>query len=342
MSVTAIDAEFTGVGTVAGHPRNVLGLQGVPAGTIRRMLMAAHRVELAQADASARAALAAKLQGKTVANLFFEDSTRTRSSFNLAASRLGAHVVELFGVGSSLSKGETLIDTARNVEAMGVESIVVRAKNSGAAALIAGVVGCQVVNAGDGKHEHPTQGLLDIYTIGKEFGRIGSTTGGQGFDLSGLTVAIVGDVVSSRVARSDIAGLVALGAKVVCVGPPGFAPGSLGVLGASVTNDLDEVIGGVDAVIMLRIQFERHDEGKGDGKPAAGGSLPSVREYRELYALSPERERAMKPGAIVMHPGPINRGIEIEASVADGARSRILAQVTHGVYVRTAVLSQEW
>lgn len=305
----------------------MLGLQGVGAGMIRGWLAAAR-------DARAGDAL----RGRNVANLFFEDSTRTRTSFTVAATRLGAKVIDLQGGVSSVNKGETLIDTARNVEAMGVDALVVRARQSGAAALIAGRVAVPVVNAGDGRHEHPTQGLLDAYTFAEAHGRL------EDFDLRGLTLAIVGDVASSRVARSAVAGMTALGARVVCVGPAGLAPAGVVSLGAEVAGSLDEVVAAADGVMMLRIQFERQGEGKTPGPAASeapkGSPIASVREYRRFYALTRERAARMKPGAVVMHPGPINRGIELDEAVADGPRSVILRQVANGVRVRMAIL--EW
>jgi len=270
------------------------------------------------------------LRGKTVATLFFEDSTRTKTSFTLAARRLGAEVADLSMGSSSVSKGETLIDTARTIEAMGVHAMIVRAKQSGAAQLIAAHVNAPVINAGDGKHEHPTQGLLDAYTIALAHDR-------PDFNLNGLTIAIVGDVASSRVARSNLACLHALGATTICVGPQGMAPKSLELLGTRVSGDLDRVLPIADVVMMLRIQFERHGEG-----PPAGNSTPktiaSVREYREFYGMTDERAARLRRNAIVLHPGPMNRGIEIDASVADGPRSHILRQVSHGVLVRMAVV----
>ncbi len=298
------------------------------------------------------------LQGRVVANLFFEDSTRTRLSFTVAAKRLGADVIDLLGSNSSVSKGETLIDTACNIEAMGVSALVVRAKQSGAAALIASRVNIPVLNAGDGKHEHPTQGLLDTYTLAESLGRLDT------FDLSGIRIAIVGDISASRVARSAIAAMTTLGADVVCVGPVGLAPRSLEALGSggvagapagdpsekrnrgscTVTHDLDAVLPTLDAIMMLRIQFERYDGAKNPGPastsaPATNPLIPSIREYREFYALTQAREEKLKPKTIVMHPGPINRGIELDAEVADGPRSVILRQVTNGVIVRAAVLN---
>jgi aspartate carbamoyltransferase catalytic subunit len=308
-------------------PASLLGLQGMPADELRALLTATHDVASRPPGHS--------LAGRIVANLFFEDSTRTRTSFSVAAKRLGAEVVDLMGGVSSVSKGETLIDTARNVEAMGVACLVVRARQSGAAALIARHVRCPVINAGDGRHEHPTQGLLDTYTLAESHGRLGS------FDLRGLRIAIVGDVAASRVARSAIAAMTTLGAEVVCAGPPALVPRSIASLGAQVTHELDALLPRVDAVMMLRIQFERYTDAKPPtGEAPKSSPIASIREYRELYALTPERARLMKPGAIVMHPGPINRGIELDAAVADGDRSVILRQVANGVLVRMAVLQR--
>lgn len=305
-------------------PRHLLGLQGLPADDLRHLLRATHHADT----------LGTPLGGRIVANLFFEDSTRTRTSFAVAAKRLGAEVVDLWGFASSINKGETLIDTATNVEAMGVDVLTVRAKQSGAAQLVARHVLCPVINAGDGKHEHPTQGLLDTYTFAESHNRLDS------FDLSGLSIAIVGDIAASRVARSAIAAMTTLGAKVTCVGPAHMAAQAFERLGVQVSRTLDDVIESMDAVMMLRIQFERYDASAKEGEPAnKAGVLASVREFRELYALTPNRAARMKPHAIVMHPGPINRGIEIDAEVADGPRSVILRQVANGVRVRKAVLA---
>lgn len=311
--------------------RDLLGLDGLPGGEIRALLRRA--CDWRDAGASGPRPLV----GRTLANLFFEDSTRTRLSFTAAAQRLGAAVLDLASGASSVNKGESLIDTALTVEAMGVDAMIVRARPCGAAHDVAGAVACPVVNAGDGRHEHPTQGLLDCLTIADEFGRLG------GFDLSGLTAAIVGDVANSRVARSAIFGLRTLGARVVCVGPPGLAPLGLATLGCAVERDFDGVIEDADAVMMLRVQFERHDgEAKRteSGEPRRSTAIASAREFREFFGMTEARAARMKPGAIVMHPGPMNRGLEIDAAVADGPRSRITRQVANGVFVRMAVLSE--
>lgn len=329
----------------AATTRDLLGLQGME----REHLV--HLLRACRAMARVPGAHARALAGKVVANLFFEDSTRTRLSFTVAAQRLGADVVDLSGHTSSVSKGETLIDTATNIEAMGVSALVVRAKQSGAAALIADHVAIPVLNAGDGKHEHPTQGLLDVYTIAEALGRLDT------WDFAGLRVAIVGDIVSSRVARSDIAALTTLGAHVVCVGAPNLAPTSLTSLAPAgqveVARELDPLLPTLDAIIMLRIQFERSSSA--DGHPGASvqtaqGALPpkalstnviaSVRDYRDQFALTALRAQRLKRGAIVLHPGPINRGIELDAEVADGPSSVILRQVANGVTVRMAMLKE--
>ena len=281
------------------------------------------------------------LRSKTVATLFLENSTRTRTSFQLAATRLGAEVVDLSGSGLSVSKGETLADTARTIEAMGVDAIVVRAGQSGAPHVIADAVTCGVLNAGDGRHEHPTQGLLDALALAQAK----SLT--KYFDFGGLTYAIVGDIASSRVARSDIAIMTAPGAEVVLVGPLGMVPAGLADLGDShsvrIERDFDAALEQADAVQMLRVQFERH----------GGRGISSKREYRSGYALTVERARRMKAGAVVMHPGPMNRGLEIDDAVADGGadgvgvggrgglpRSIVLEQVSAGLPVRMAAIER--
>ncbi len=257
------------------------------------------------------------LRGRVVVNAFWEDSTRTRTSFELAAQRLSADVIDFSARGSSVSKGETLIDTARNIEAMGVDVIVVRHRAAGAAELLARTVGCSVINAGDGAHEHPTQGLLDLYTMRERFGRI-----------EGLKVAIVGDIANSRVARSNLWGLTKLGAKVYLVGPTTLCPRAFEQFGATVVHDLDSIIGEVDVVNMLRVQFER----------IQSSQFPSVREFTRMYGLTWDRFQRCRKDVFVMHPGPMNRGIEIQSEIADGPQSGILQQVTNGLAVRMAVL----
>lgn len=257
------------------------------------------------------------LRGKVVVNLFFEDSTRTRTSFALAASRLSADVLEFTAGASSVSKGETLRDTARNIEAMGVDLVVIRHAAAGAAHYVSRCIEACIVNAGDGQHEHPTQGLLDIFTIREIKGRV-----------AGLRVAIVGDIAHSRVARSDLWGLTKLGAEVIVVGPSTLVPRTFEQMGARVSHNLDEVIGQVDVINMLRIQSER----------ITSSVFPSVQEYSRLFGLTQERLARAKPDLLVMHPGPINRGVELASEVADGAQSAVLRQVTNGLAVRMAVM----
>ena len=298
--------------------KHLLGLEELSAEDIRFLLSTARGFE----DVSRRSVKKVPaLRGRVVVNLFFEDSTRTRASFSLAASRLSADILDFAASGSSVSKGETLTDTVRNIEAMGVDVIICRHSLSGAAHQAAGAVGCSVINAGDGQHEHPTQGLLDIYTICRRLGR-------DDYDLSGVTVAIVGDLAHSRVARSNIHGLIKLGAHVILVGPPTLLPPGLGDLGCELSHELDRVLPRVDVVNMLRIQFER----------IRSQAFPSVREYTHLFGLTTQRMGLAKPGVIVMHPGPLNRGLEIDSAVADGTNSAIIEQVSNGLAVRMAAL----
>lgn len=324
---------------LAKTTRDLLALRGMGTAELKELLSRSRALIPA---AMGRTDMTHVLKGRAVGLLFFEDSTRTRLSFTMAAQRLGATTLDLASGGSSVSKGETLIDTALNVEAIGAAALVVRAKQSGAAHQIAQPAKVPVLNGGDGKHEHPTQALLDALTIAESLGRSAA------FDLTGLSIAIVGDVISSRVARSNIAALSALGAQVIVVGPPTLAPKSMSTLGCKVEHDLDNVLPTVDAVMMLRVQFERHG-GEGSsgasGGAAAHGAAPvkpssivSVRAYRDGYALTSARAAMLKPHAVVLHPGPINRGIEMDQDVADGPRSAVLRQVTHGVAVRMASL----
>jgi aspartate carbamoyltransferase catalytic subunit len=257
------------------------------------------------------------LKGKVVANLFFEPSTRTRTSFGLAAKRLSADTIDFTASGSSLSKGESFIDTAKNIEAMGVDVVVVRHSVPGAPHLLAQHLHCHVVNAGDGAHEHPTQGLLDIFTIRRLKGR-----------LEGLTVGLVGDIAHSRVARSNIHGLLKLGARIIVCGPPTLVPQTITSLGVEVSYRLDDILARCDVINMLRIQFERQ----------RNGLFPSIHEYARLFGMDSERLKRAKPDILLLAPGPINRGVEITPEVADGPHSAILQQVTNGLAVRMAVL----
>jgi aspartate carbamoyltransferase catalytic subunit len=273
------------------------------------------------------------LRGKVAVNLFFEDSTRTKTSFSLAAQRLSADVIDFSVSTSSVSKGETLRDTARNIEAMGVDVIIVRHKASGAPHLLSRAVNCSVINAGDGCHEHPTQGLLDLFTMREQLVKAGKfrTPATAAETFKGLSVAIVGDISNSRVARSNIHGLCKLGARVTLVGPSTLIPGDFRNLygsQVSVSHDLDAVLPTVDVVNMLRVQFER----------LTSAAFPSVREYSRFFGLTRERLAKARPDILVLHPGPMNRGLEIMSDVADGMNSAILQQVTNGLAVRMAVL----
>jgi aspartate carbamoyltransferase catalytic subunit len=257
------------------------------------------------------------LRGKVIVNLFFEASTRTRMSFELAGARLSADVINFSGATSSTLKGETLSDTARNIEAMGVDILVLRHPCAGAAFQLSRVLKTSVINAGDGAHEHPTQGLLDIFTIRQMRGKV-----------EGLKVALVGDVAHSRVARSNIWGLQKLGADVHAIGPSTLVPRGMAKLGVKVHHNLEDVLPEIDVFNMLRIQRERQEQ----------GLFPTIREYAKLFGLNRERLRRVKPDALILHPGPINRGVELTPEVADGPQSVILNQVTNGLAVRMAVL----
>ncbi len=257
------------------------------------------------------------LQGRIVFNLFFENSTRTRTSFSLAAKRLSADVQDFSASVSSLSKGETFIDTAKNIEAMGADVMVVRHPTPGAPHLLAEHVGASIINAGDGAHEHPTQGLLDLMTIRRAKGSI-----------EGLTVGLVGDISHSRVARSNVWGLTKLGAKVILCGPPTLVPRTMERLGCEVAYKLDEILPRLDVVNVLRIQFERDQR----------SVFPSIAEYFRLYGMTQERIQLAKKDLLLLAPGPINRGVELTPEVADGPNSAILDQVTNGLAVRMAAL----
>ena len=257
------------------------------------------------------------LRGKTVVNLFFEPSTRTRTSFELAAKRLSADIVNIAASSSSISKGETILDTVKTLEALKVDVVVIRHAAAGVPHLIARRASASVVNAGDGAHEHPTQALLDLVTIQQKKGRI-----------EGLRISIIGDIAHSRVARSNIWGLTKLGASVTVCGPPTLLPPHIEELGVRATYDVTEAIREADVLMLLRIQHERQE----------ALLVPSLREYRLRYGIDRERLKLAKPGVLIMHPGPINRGVELDSSVADGPDSVILDQVTNGLAVRMAVL----
>lgn len=263
----------------------------------------------------------ATLAGVVVANLFFENSTRTKISFSLASRRLGAETLDFSPGGSSTAKGESFIDTAKNIEAMGIDAVVVRHSSAGAPKLLTQHLAptVRVINAGDGAHEHPTQGLLDIFTIRRH----------RRF-IAGLTVALVGDIAHSRVARSNIHGLVKLGAKVIVCGPTTLVPRDITTLGVEVAHSLDDVLPRCDVINLLRVQFERQRT----------GLFPSVREYAHLFGMNGDRLTRAKPGMLILAPGPINRGVELTPEVADGPNSVILDQVANGVAVRMAVLAK--
>ncbi|HUL68750.1 MAG TPA: aspartate carbamoyltransferase catalytic subunit [Gemmatimonadales bacterium] len=257
------------------------------------------------------------LRGKTIVNLFFEPSTRTRISFEFAEKRLSADTVNVAAAGSSVSKGETLVDTARNLEAMRIDMVVIRHESSGSAEFLAKRIRSNVINAGDGKHEHPTQGLLDLLTLRDKFGKI-----------EGLKVAICGDVLHSRVARSNIWGLKKLGAEVALCGPATLMPRNVADLGVTLLPRIEDAIQWADALNVLRLQLER----------MSAGFVPSLREYNRVFGVTSERLSRASRDLVILHPGPMNRGVEIDSDVADGPHSVILPQVTNGVAVRMAVL----
>ncbi len=295
--------------------RHLLGTRSLTAPEITDLLDRADRYVAVNRSANKKLDV---LAGRTVVNLFYENSTRTRTSFELAAKRLGADVVNMQTGASSVAKGETLIDTAATLNAMHPDVLVVRHHDSGAVSLLSQKVNCAVVNAGDGKHEHPTQGLLDALTIRRRKGR-----------LEGLKIAICGDVVHSRVARSDIHLLTTMGAEVRLVAPRTLCISGAESMGVSVFHDLKKGIADCDIVMMLRIQNER----------MSGGFIPSTREYFRFFGLDREKLACAKPDALVMHPGPMNRGVEIDSDIADDVeRSVIREQVEMGVAVRMAVL----
>jgi len=300
---------------VIGRHRHLIGLEGFSREEILQVLDLATSMKEVLSRPVKKVP---SLRGKNVVNLFFETSTRTRSSFEIAAKVLSADSLNWTSAQSSTTKGETLLDTAKNLEAMRPDVLVVRHSASGAPNFLARNVSCAVVSAGDGAHEHPSQGLLDCFTLRERFG-----------SLEGRTVAIVGDISHSRVARSDLHSLPKLGVKVRLCGPPTMIPQGIEQLGATVHHDLKAAVEGVDAVVMLRIQHERI------GDPL----IPNTREYSKFWGLNAKKAAEwLKPDAVILHPGPINRGVELSSDVADGPRSVILDQVQNGVAVRMAIL----
>lgn len=294
--------------------KHLLGLKDVSAEEIREILNEAFRMKHEVLEKSKKDNC---LSGKSVITLFFENSTRTRMSFELASKYLGATAANIAASGSSVAKGETLIDTAKTIDDMAADVIVVRHSSSGAPHLISKYTNASIVNAGDGMNEHPTQGLLDMMTMLEKKG-----------DLKGLRVAIVGDVKHSRVARSNIIGLQKMGAEVVLAGPTTLMPVDIDMMGAKVYHNVDKAIEGADVVMGLRIQMERQQS----------GAFPTVREYHRYFGINQERMKLAAPDAIVMHPGPVNRGVELAANVIDSEQSVIDQQITNGVCVRMAVL----
>jgi aspartate carbamoyltransferase catalytic subunit len=294
---------------------HLLGLQGLSAAELTIILDRA--AEFKRLHAAGQTKLD-HLKGVTVGNLFFEPSTRTKTSFSLAAKRLSADTVDFTASGSSLSKGETFIDTARNIEAMGVTQMVVRHSTSGAPYHLTKHLNAGVINAGDGTHEHPTQGLLDIFTIREHRGQI-----------AGLTVALVGDILHSRVARSNIWGLTTLGAKVIVCGPATLIPPEIERLGVEISHSLDAIVPRTDVINLLRIQAERQ----------RSAFFPSIYEYAHFFGMNGNRVQRARKDVLILAPGPINRGVELTPDVADGDRSVILDQVTNGLFIRMACLS---
>ncbi len=294
--------------------KHLLGLEELSADEITLILDQAAEFKRLAAEGETKLS---SLKGTVVANLFFEPSTRTKTSFSLAAKRLSADTVDFTASTSSLSKGETFYDTAQNIEAMGVDQVVVRHSTSGAPHLLSKLLKASVLNAGDGTHEHPTQGLLDIFTIRQHRQKI-----------AGLTVALVGDILHSRVARSNIWGLKKLGARVIVCGPSTLIPAHVERLGVEVSNNLDEILGECDCINLLRIQFERQ----------RSAFFPSIREYAHFFGMTGDRIRRAKSDVLILAPGPINRGVEITPEVADGPHSVILDQVSNGLVIRMACL----
>ncbi len=312
MSETAVTSAASQ--TARWMKKDLLGLRELSAEEIRLVLQTAESFR----EISLRPIKKVPaLRGKTVVNLFFEPSTRTRISFELAAKRLSADIVNIAASASSITKGETILDTIRNLEALKIDTLVIRHAAAGVPHAIARRASASVINAGDGAHEHPTQALLDLFTVQEKKGRI-----------EGLNVSIIGDIAHSRVARSNIWGFTKLGAKVTVCGPPTLMPPQIEELGVRVTHRVEEAIEGADVLMLLRIQHER----------AEAQLVPGVREYRLRYGIDRERLTRAKPEVLIMHPGPVNRGVELDSSVADGPFSVILDQVTNGLAVRMAAL----
>lgn len=294
--------------------KDLLGLRGVSAEEISEILNTAELMKMVITSNNKKTP---HMQGKSVMTVFYENSTRTRLSFELACKYMSGTASNMSASSSSVAKGETLIDTARTLDVMGTDVMILRHPMSGAPHLMARNVKASVINAGDGVNEHPTQALLDMFTMREKLG-----------GLQGLRVAILGDVTHSRVARSNVYGLTAMGASVVVAGPPTLIPVEMEALGCEVTHKVDDAVRGADVVMSLRIQLERQKN----------GLFPSVREYHKFFGLTEERAAMAKPGALIMHPGPVNRGVEIASSVADAPNSTIDEQVTNGVAVRMALL----
>ncbi|MDQ7096127.1 aspartate carbamoyltransferase catalytic subunit [Desulfosporosinus sp. PR] len=294
--------------------KDVLGLEEMSVEEIRQIL---HTAKVMKGILMRPIKKLPTLKGKSVVNLFYEASTRTRTSFEMAAKVLGADTTSIAVAQSSVSKGESLYDTAKTIQAMRADLVILRHSSSGSASFLADILDAGVINAGDGQHEHPTQALLDIFTMEEKLG-----------DLNGKKVVIVGDVLHSRVARSNAWGLQKLGVDVTLVGPPTLVPAEMEGLGVRLTHDLDKALPGADVVMALRLQLERQKS----------GLFPSLREYSRLYGLSTERLRKTGKESIVLHPGPMNRGVEISDDVADGAQALIERQVTNGVAIRMALI----
>lgn len=294
--------------------KDLLGLRGVSAEEISEILNTAELMKMVITSNNKKTP---HMQGKSVMTVFYENSTRTRLSFELACKYMSGTASNMSASSSSVAKGETLIDTARTLDVMGTDVMILRHPMSGAPHLMARNVKASVINAGDGVNEHPTQALLDMFTMREKLGA-----------LEGLRVAILGDITHSRVARSNVYGLTTMGASVVVAGPPTLIPVEMEALGCEVTDKVDDAVRGADVVMALRIQLERQKN----------GLFPSVREYHKFFGLTEERAAMAKSGALIMHPGPVNRGVEIETSVADGPNSTIDEQVTNGVAIRMALL----